>query len=50
MTQIDTSDPDVDRVQKMWCEECRRKTLFRWDAFGLPACLEHQEDLEVSHV
>lgn len=49
MIQVDTSDPDVDRVQKIWCEECRRKTLFRFDMDGARICREHTEN-EVEHV
>lgn len=40
-------EPDVYMPRRVWCDECRRPTQFRYDEFGMPICLEHQE--EVSH-
>lgn len=37
--------PDIEPHQyRLWCDECRRKTLFRYDQFDLPQCLEHTEE------
>lgn len=34
-------DFDPPHVRLMWCEECHRKTPYRYDMFGLPMCMEH---------
>ena len=44
----DELEPDEPRVPRMYCPECRRKTAYRYDAFDLPMCVEHQEQ-EESH-
>lgn len=41
--------PDIEIAPTMWCEECRRRTLFRRDMDGIPICREHTQD-EVAHV
>lgn len=35
--------PDVDVAPRMWCKECRRRTLFRRDMDGMPICRECTE-------
>lgn len=42
-------DIDDRWIPRRWCEECRKRTHYRFDAFGLPECLEHGEE-EQEHV
>lgn len=42
-------EPDVERAPRMWCADCHRRTLFRFDMDGARICREHTED-EVEHV
>ena len=46
--EMDVIDLDEPWVPRMYCPECRRKTAYRYDAFDLPMCVEHQEQ-EESH-
>lgn len=39
-------EPDIDRAPRMYCDECRRKTPYRYDQFDMPVCLECQEEEE----
>lgn len=41
--------PDIDRAPRLWCCECRRRTLFDRDRDGMPICREHTQN-EVEHV
>lgn len=37
--------PDIEPNRlRSWCDECRRKTAYRYDQFDLPMCVEHTED------
>ncbi|MBB3257679.1 hypothetical protein F4827_002544 [Paraburkholderia bannensis] len=42
--------PDVEIAPRLWCAECRRRTLFTRDLDGYPVCRECIEELEESHV
>lgn len=39
-------DLDEPAAPRMWCEECRRRTLFRRDQDGMPVCRECSEECE----
>ena len=41
--------PDIDTTPRMYCWDCRRRTLFDRDMDGMPICREHTQD-EVEHV
>jgi len=41
-------EPDVDTAPRMWCSDCRKRTLFTRDMDGIPLCRECNEE-EVCH-
>lgn len=43
------SEPDIDRMPRMWCECCRKRTPYRYDQFDVRECLECNCEEEVCH-
>lgn len=40
---------DVEPERRGWCDQCQRRTLYRWDAFDYRECLEHTQEIEECH-
>ena len=32
--------PDIDRAPITWCDECQKRSTYRYDRFGYRECLE----------
>lgn len=36
--------PDIEVfAPRAWCDECKRRTVYRYDAFDMRVCAEHDE-------
>ena len=43
-------EPDVYMPRRLWCDECRRPTAFRYDQFDMPICIEHADEEEAKEI